>query len=68
MADYLPTLLIPHRQWYRLPVLHVVACPVDCAVMLTRTLRSEVGLFAQPQLVALKYESDHVRWTVLTRA
>ncbi|HFR3538386.1 TPA: hypothetical protein ACHVCJ_000915 [Streptococcus suis] len=29
MAVYLPTLLIPYRQYYRLPVLHVVTCPMD---------------------------------------
>ncbi|MGQ7367511.1 hypothetical protein ACTGXS_08245, partial [Streptococcus suis] len=31
-----------------------------CAEMLTRTLRSEVGLFAQPQPVTLKQNSNRV--------
>ncbi|HEL2376193.1 hypothetical protein [Streptococcus suis] len=57
MADYLPILLIPHRQ------------VVSTACTPCRSLSSGVKQFGELfQLVALKYESDHVRWTVLTRA
>ncbi|NQP55504.1 hypothetical protein HO912_09600 [Streptococcus suis] len=57
MADYLPTLLIPYRQ------------VVSTACTACRNLSSGVKQFGELfQLVALKYESDHVWGTVLTRA